>query len=620
MAGHPRGEIERAKATVRALDPLPRAIVEVLALAYDPVPRTDLARVLGKVGHRRDGRGITGAQIAPSLEALTAAGVVEDGPSFRVKGDLVHAATLCALDEGVFPGMVEAVREVRPVPADKATLRDLRLALYTGRWDEARPLVQAMGPSAVAWICRPFDGAWVAAWPADLRAMAARGILIASSVTLDPAPEALALLEAAPELDDKAHRVLVEQMVMRGRFDDADRLLAGRQSMEASVARAQMLFLRGRRAEAIAAFEAALKAFFAYAGKRARFFPDRAGVLFVVALLDEDRPAAVARAKVLADAGHKNAGFGYPEAYAALSEVAAVRAGDEEAEHVLFAGSGLECAKLDAIEVLVRVIAACWIGAPVDPELVAELEQRVHRAEAAGYAWLAGQGADALLRAGGGKGPARLRKLAEAVPGVRLVGLLARPEAWSGALDALLEVASAKEAKAPAREAPAAHDRRLVWILSEQYGWVMVEPREQVRQKGGFSKGRPVALKRLYHEAAAMEFLRAEDRAACLAITEHVSGGVLPRRQLQPRQRRGAARADRSPRGLHREGGGAGRGGGPARAREAPGRAVAGGAPPHARPRAPQQGGHVARAARRRDHVRGGGPRGGPPRRRARAG
>ena len=46
-----------------------------------------------------------------------------------------------------------------------------------------------------------------------------------------------------------------------------------------------------------------------------------------------------------------------------------------------------------------------------------------------------------------------------------------------------------------------------------------------MRQKGGFSKGRPVAMKRLYEDASTMAFLRDEDRAVCRMIEQHVSSG-----------------------------------------------------------------------------------------------
>ena len=200
-------------------------------------------------------------------------------------------------------------------------------------------------------------------------------------------------------------------------------------------------------------------------------------------------------------------------------------------------GSALGVTRLDPFEILLRVLAAGWVGAHVEPELAAELERCITKAEAAGYAWFAGQAADALLRIRArvpkGAERSRLQRLAGAVPGVRLSGLLARPEAWSRALDALLAITSEK-AEGPAQESAVANDRRLVWIIVERYGSLGLEPREQTRGKGGFSKGRPVALKRLYNDAATMGFLRDEDRAACRADRrDRLDAPILPRRQLR---------------------------------------------------------------------------------------
>jgi hypothetical protein len=522
--------LARARDTLRKLDEQSRALVELLALFHDPVPRTDLARALGRLGYRVGTRAPSGQDILPSLEALSASGVVENAPAFTVARGLAHAAALCAVEEGAFAVMAETVRRIRPMAADRPTVRELRLTLYAGRWDEARPLVGALGAGAFAEICRPFDRAWIVALPADLRCSALRAVLHASTVTLEPAPEALALLEAEPEPDDKAHRVLIEQMVLRGRLDDAERLLAGRTSLEAEAGRAFLLFLRGRRAEAVAAYEAALRAFLARAGKRARFFPDRGGAFFVVALLDEDRPAASARAKALAEGAKQGNISGIPDAYAVLSEVAEVRSGEREVERCVSIGNGFDLASRDPIEILLRALAAGWVGARLAPELARDLEQRVLRAEAAGYAWLAGQGADALLRTSARKGAAHLQALRDGLSGVRLAGLLARPEPWSGALDALLEVASAGQKKA-APGGAVEHDRRLVWVVLDHNGWLSPEPREQMRGKGGFSKGRPVALKRLRDEARTMDFLRPEDRAAALAIQEHATSSYYGRYQ-----------------------------------------------------------------------------------------
>jgi len=69
--------------------------------------------------------------------------------------------------------------------------------------------------------------------------------------------------------------------------------------------------------------------------------------------------------------------------------------------------------------------------------------------------------------------------------------------------------------------AEATSDERLVWVLwPAQHGYLDVEPRYQVYRGGRWSKGRAVALKRLYAEHSTLPFLSDQDRAVCGHIDE----------------------------------------------------------------------------------------------------
>ena len=62
--------------------------------------------------------------------------------------------------------------------------------------------------------------------------------------------------------------------------------------------------------------------------------------------------------------------------------------------------------------------------------------------------------------------------------------------------------------------------KRLVWDVTGVGHGIQINPREQRELKrGGWSKGRRVALKRFATEAATLDYLRDEDRAAAAAIT-----------------------------------------------------------------------------------------------------
>ena len=124
-------------------------------------PRTDIARALAKLGHRIHGHTPAGPDILPVLEALSVRGLVTSGPAYSVPGELVHAVTLSAVEEGVFAEMADVVRAVRPPDrrnigappaAHEYSMRGLRLALYGRQWEEAEAVATALGPVALSEI------------------------------------------------------------------------------------------------------------------------------------------------------------------------------------------------------------------------------------------------------------------------------------------------------------------------------------------------------------------------------------------------------------------------------------------------------------------------------------
>jgi len=517
-----------------ALAPRERALVELVSVFYEGVPRTDLARALGRIGDRERGRAPSGQEILPLLEGLARRGWLEGDLQWRVRPELVHLVTLELAEQGRLASTADAVRGLRPASEGDDPLprwrwstmvREARIELYEGRWDAARELVTA---GMFAEICRPFDRSWVERLPPDLRGRALMDVLDDSVATLSPRGDALEMLEATafaePEqLTHGAHHLLVEQLLLRGRLAEARQIALARPSVNAQVGAAWLLALDGNWTEAITSYERALTAFVKQAGKRHPFFPDRGGLFFVVALLADGKTASLKRAKSLAAAAQKKNVSAHLDGYAILSEAADVLGGEGESEDTLYIASGFGLAELDPMTLLLSVAASVWVGTEVPADVLAALGKRALAADAAGYTWLAAQSADAVLAAGGKDEAGRLSALRARLVGVSLAHAVTRKERWSEALDALAEIAiparSSRVSKAAAVEAVA----RIAWIVTVTKYRIDVAPREQSRAKTGWSKGRPIALERLAREASTMDFLTAPDRAVCSAIEEHVT-------------------------------------------------------------------------------------------------
>jgi len=94
---------------------------------------------------------------------------------------------------------------------------------------------------------------------------------------------------------------------------------------------------------------------------------------------------------------------------------------------------------------------------------------------------------------------------------------------WKKKLEALQQVVVGKPATAPGSPADLGFDERMIWEVDvDSRGCATVRPIIQKLSKGQWSKGRPVALSRLYgdYTKSAFAFLSDQDRAVCKTIEE----------------------------------------------------------------------------------------------------
>ncbi len=416
---------------------------------------------------------------------------------------------------GAIGAFADAVRYARPLDKLDHDLcaRELRIELYGGHWDAARKW-DSQAPGAIGAFAEPFDPAWVTSLPEDLQGSLLMDRVVAATARLAPCPDELALLEALPAPSDGAHSVLTERLLLEGRLDDAERILAARASVQSQLHHAWLLAIRGRTDDAIAHYEKALTAYLKLVGKRAKFFPNRAGVFFVVALVASGQAPARRRALALCQAAIKPHVSGYRDAYEPLAQAIEVLEGRRDLEDTHFDFSPW-ISSPDTLPPLATGLAVAWTGAPPAAPLLAALAERERLAQAAGLHWLAGQLAAIQAKLGAPS--------SGSIPliGADFASAVVQRERWAEQLDALLAIVSTNPPSVSAPSAPE-RDTRLVWIVEEGYGHISLSPREQVRAKGRWSKGRPVALKRLYDEASSMDHLTSADRLACAAIEADV--------------------------------------------------------------------------------------------------
>ena len=278
-----------------------------------------------------------------------------------------------------------------------------------------------------------------------------------------------------------------------------------------AASRALVAMLRGQDEMAWEHIKAALAAEKVGTRKRLVYPWSRTLSLALLALVRLDTPPAQAFLTETLKAAERNGG---PARELSLVE-AAIQA---KADSGVFSHQPTEV----GVDGLYDALVCCWLedfnpSAGTRHKLLTSLRAR---AVANGYNWIAAECDEVLRRC------AELHRVegAAAAPvdhaalGTVTLADLAQPAAeWEYSLKALEHLAYA--ASSTKAKPTAAAAQRLAWVVSGG-AYFDLEPRLQRQTKTGrWGKGRPVAARRLVAEAATMDFLSEQDRAAIAAAS-----------------------------------------------------------------------------------------------------
>jgi len=236
----------------------------------------------------------------------------------------------------------------------------------------------------------------------------------------------------------------------------------------------------------------------AVTGKRKVFIPELLGLFSTVALIAKNDTASLKLAKAQVDDGVKQK---HAYSYYVLQPLV-----NHMALGVVLPVSHFSSRIPHDVDVLFEALAAHWQDAPPHPKLLPKLLDMRAAMMRLGYQWVAAELDVLLLRQ---FNEPRLLPDWHAQKKCRpLIDVLHREEAWQRALTALTQLKPMSEVKS----AKAGDDTRLAWLLEYHFQQLKAEPREQKRSaKGVWSKGRPVALRRLAQEQDSMLFLSEQD-------------------------------------------------------------------------------------------------------------
>ncbi|MGI0489672.1 DEAD/DEAH box helicase [Pantanalinema rosaneae CENA516] len=550
--------------TYRQLLPLEQTIVQLFSVIYEPISRTLFVSCLNALGVRtRNEASFTATSVKPYLDRLIDLEVLVQysGQGPQCHPLLKEVATRDIVQTGRFDAFANTVEKIIPIPqrwkngprtfnSEGLFIREFRIGLYR----QDLPFINQQLENYYKYsyqknklaidqvylqICNnPFDPVWFRTLPQALYENALTSILNHSMLHLTPVDEAFQLLQA-DALDrgkdsDFLPLVLLDQLILRGQLKTAETVLAGlseSQPINFLTVRGCLQFLQDDNAAAIATYTQALQVLKKGSGKRKLYFQSMSGLFFILALLKDGSAARLSEAAEYT-AIAQQAKHWLSDIYARLLAVIQIQQGDLTRKDTILNSSIAPYEAGHSLATLFSCLCLYWVDRDqAKSHLPRLLEPFFQQAGTeAGYHWFAMQAAALLAHLKPRKYEKIAQNLRQQLGCQALVDILQPQETWELCLNALTNLR--KEAGQPSAKPQT--NQRLAWFLtfysSNNY---VLQPREQtINAKGEWSKGRPIALKRL-KKAGELAYLTPQDLRVCAQLEVEYSYGYYSQTQYQ---------------------------------------------------------------------------------------
>ena len=530
------------------LSPKHQVIVNVLSVIFTETSRSTLIKCLSKLNARdsRD-KNFVIKTLNAFIRQMVSDGIIGANGTLKCTDSLREPVCRMLLKDGQFDMIAKVVQEIIPQKKNWAgetyfadygqLVREIRIGLYQKKTDYVKTLLPAgieHHGYALSYTPHPyliifknsFDTDWLAKnLPDELLVDVLKIFLGNAEYKLDPIHK-----DVFPLLQDclgsiraglkyPVSLVIAEQLMLRGRVSEAEQLLLNFEGLEALTFKGFAAFLSGRNEESISHYNSALKLLKKTTRKRKIYFNTLPGIFFIFALMKSGANTNLQAAKRYCSIAADDDLNYFHDGYGFLSVMLQVREGDPYFDDFMLT-SELPSSVIATFDNFIQVLSLYWVEKKKAGKAKDFLKEFHEKSERNGYEWLSAESAELLSRLLRGdtfykEKAALFRKKT----GIESIIDLVKPEAkWEQALRALTNIQ-----QGPSSNTKNNKTSRMVWFVDffEKYNHWDIKPREQTRNaKGVWTKGRPIALKRLYNQIETFDFATSQDIKICSCIKE----------------------------------------------------------------------------------------------------
>jgi len=379
--------------------------------------------------------------------------------------------------------------------------------------------------------CYPFDPDWFRLLPPDIHTSFLEGPFLRDMACWrknDSHADYLEslVMEGSEKCESDLEAAVLEKWMLTGQQDRLDTWLEKygkkNKSLENSLClQGWMAFCKGATAKSISLYEKALDLLNKRTeGKKKVFFSRFMGLFYILALIKEGSDETFSRARAFLAMGMSRE-YDFEKICDLLGGLLDYlqgnsRGADKILRHHVWISTWR--ASTDLTSNFFTVFSYYWVDREEAKKEFKNIKQLRKLAKETQYSWFAGE-LEGLIQSLSKPGSKTGKKKNPSC----LVGLTRENKVWEHTLNALLSLNKKSTPGKRVQKQEKEYDQRMVWFLDyANDGECAISPREQKRNaRGVWTKGRPIALKRLCDEIRKFAYLTAQDKKICGHIYAH---------------------------------------------------------------------------------------------------